>query len=306
MAKTTRSRSPRRSAAPPAGPRFGAHVSIAGGMHKALELGLQFKCDAVQVFVKNQRQWRAAELKRDDLERWFALRQSCGIAPVVAHATYLLNLATADRTLAARTRAAFAEELLRCHLLRIPYLVVHPGAATDGGGLPAALARVAESLNEVFDQHPQLETMPLLEITAGQGSALGRTLEELAEILARLRQPQRVGVCLDTCHLFAGGYDIRTPEGYAATIEAAARTVGLERIRCWHLNDSRTPLGSRVDRHAHIGQGAIGVAGFKNVVRDPRFAGLPMLLETPKETDPAGRHWDAVNLARLRRLARPR
>ncbi len=281
---------------------LGAHLSIAGGMHHALEAALRLGCDAVQVFVKNQRQWRAATLDSADLEHWHALLAGGGLLPPIAHATYLINLGTPDRHLYVRSRAAFAEELLRCERLAIPYLVVHPGSA--GGSSPsAALARVSTALNRIFARHPALRTRPLLEITAGQGTALGRSFEELAAIIAGVEEPHRIGVCIDTCHVFAGGYDIRRPAGYEGMIARAAQTVGLERIRCWHMNDSRCPCGSRVDRHAHIGQGLLGRAAFANILGDTRFVGVPMILETPKGKDARGRDYDLLNLRRLRAIA---
>ena len=279
-------------------PRFGAHLSIAGGMHHALEAALRLRCDTVQVFVKNQRQWRAAPLDADDLQRWHTLLATPGFGPPVAHATYLINLAARD----ARSREAFAHELRRCQLLAIPFLVVHPGVA--GTSSPtAASARVSRAINRIFAQNTDLKTMPLLETTAGQGTSLGRTFEELAEILNGLDQPSRVGICIDTCHVFAAGYDIRQPTAYQAMIDLAAHTVGLDRVRCWHLNDCLGACGSHRDRHAHIGQGQLGTAAFRNVLADPRFVGVPMILETPKGTDAAGRDLHAVNLRRLRTIA---
>lgn len=284
------------------GPPIGAHMSIAGGVHRALEAARRYRCDTVQLFVKNQRQWRAAPLRCDDVERWFALLAAPGFGPPVAHATYLINLASPDRTLLARSRRAFAEELRRCQTLQIPYLVVHPGSAT--GSSPArALARVARSLDYVFDRHPGLSVMPLLETTAGQGTVLGRTFAELGEIIAQVQEPGRIGVCIDTCHVFAAGYDLRTVRGYHDMVACANRAFGLDRVRCWHLNDSRHGLGSRRDRHTHIGAGCLGLAGFRHVLGDARFARIPMIIETPKGRDERGRDWDAVNLARLRRIA---
>lgn len=282
--------------------RFGAHLSVAGGMHHALLAAVRLRCDAVQVFVKNQRQWRATPFKPDDLAQWEALRATPGFGPPVAHATYLINLASADPRLHARSREAFTEELGRCQQLAIPYLVVHPGSAT-GSTPDKAIARVAGALNQIFDRHPDLQTMPLLETTAGQGTSLGRSFDELGEIIRRVEEPQRVGVCVDTCHVFAAGYDLRDPGQYGAMIEAAQRAIGLPLIRCWHLNDSRGECGSHLDRHEHIGGGRIGTAGFRNLLADPRFVGVPMILETPKGTDAAGRDWDAINLRRLRAIA---
>jgi deoxyribonuclease IV len=281
--------------------RFGAHTSIAGGMHKALEIGLQLGCDVVQVFVKNQRQWRASPLRADDLQQWLALLSTPGFGPAVAHATYLINLASADQVILARSRGALAVELHRCEKLRIPYLVLHPGAATDGNR-HAGIRRVAAALDAVIELEPALGVMPLLESTAGQGGALGWQMEELGEIIGRMRQPDRVGVCLDTCHLFAAGYDLRRPRLYDQMVATAERAFGLQRIRCWHLNDSKAALGARVDRHEHIGRGKLGKAGFRNLLADARFRGLPMILETPKGKDATGRDWDALNMRVLAEL----
>lgn len=283
--------------------RFGAHLSIAGGVHRALEAALALRCDVVQVFVKNQRQWQAAPLKPADLERWQTLLATPGFGPCVAHATYLINLASADRRLFARSRDALAEELRRCDILGIPYLVLHPGSAGDAAA-DQAITRVARALNEVFERHSTLATTVLLETTAGQGTSLGHALDQLGAIIGQVQEPRRVGVCIDTCHVFAAGYDIRDPDAYRALIAAAEQHVGLERIRCWHLNDSLSDLGARTDRHAHINQGRIGAAGFRNVLADARFRGLPMILETPKGRNPRGVDWDRINLRRLRMLAR--
>ena len=282
--------------------RLGAHLPIAGGMHKALVKALRLRCETVQVFVKNQRQWQAAAFRSDDLERWHELLRTPGFGPAVAHASYLINLATPDKTLFAKSVAAFAEELRRCGLLDIRYLVVHPGAAV-GAPPEEAIRRIAVAVNRVLEATADLPTMILLETTAGQGSTLGHSFGQLGEIIRQVEEPQRVGVCVDTCHVFAAGYDIRTPAGYAEMIGSAERTIGVERIRCWHLNDSKGELSSRVDRHEHIGKGRIGSAGFRNVLSDSRFHGVPMILETPKGTNQAGRDWDRVNLARGRSIA---
>ena len=271
-------------------------------MSNAIREALRLKFDTLQVFVKNQRQWRAAPLKPNDLGHWHELLAASNLTPVVAHATYLINLASPDETLYERSRNAFAEELARCQTLAIPYLVVHPGAA---GPQPVeqAVARVAAALSRIFRDDPGLETTVLLETTAGQGTTLGRSFTELGEIIDLLDEPERVGVCVDTCHVFAAGYDIRKPEAYREMIAEARQAVGLERIRCWHLNDCKGACGSRVDRHAHIGQGKIGTAGFRNVLGDPHSRGLPMILETPKGENDKGRNWDGVNVQRLRTIA---
>lgn len=283
--------------------RLGAHLSMAGGFHRAIEAALDLECDTVQVFVKNQRQWRAAPLRSADLDRWHALRATPGFGPVIAHASYLINLASPDRGLYARSQATLSDELRRCDRLGIPYLVAHPGSAT-GSSPRAAIARVAAALNRIFGRHPTLQATLLLETTAGQGSSLGRSFDELGEIIRHVEVPERIGVCIDTCHVFAAGYDIRRQDGYHEMIAAAARTVGLERIRCWHLNDSLGECGSHVDRHAHIGQGKLGRAAFAHVLTDPRFHDTPMILETPKGQDAQGRDFDRLNLRRLRAIAR--
>jgi len=282
--------------------RLGAHLSLAGGMANALREAVRLKIGVLQVFVKNQRQWRAPPLKPDDLAEWQKLREKHGFDAVVAHATYLINLASPDEALHQKSRLAFAEELARCDALDIPCLVVHPGAAGEQTA-GDAVRRVSAALNRVFQENPDLKAMPLLETTAGQGTTLGRNFKELGEIIRLLDEPTRVGVCIDTCHVFAAGYDIREPSDYERMIREARREVGLKRIRCWHLNDSKGECGEHLDRHAHIGHGAIGAAGFRNVLRDERFHGLPMILETPKGANEKGREWDRVNLSRLRRIA---
>lgn len=282
--------------------RFGAHLSIAGGVQNALIEARRLRCDVVQVFVKNQRQWRATPFKAENLAAWRAERESGAVSAVVAHATYLINLASGDRALAKRSREAFADELRRCDELAIPYLVVHPGAAGEQAR-ETALGNVAQSLNTIFAKEPRLRCAPLLETTAGQGTTLGRTFDELGAIIGNLDEPARVGVCVDTCHVFAAGYDIRDASAYAAMIDEAEQAVGLGRIRCWHMNDSKGEVGSHLDRHMHIGKGAIGSAGFRNVLSDLRFRGVPMILETPKGENERGREHDKENLRRLRTLA---
>jgi deoxyribonuclease-4 len=282
---------------------FGAHLSIAGGISNAADEAVRLGMRTVQVFVKNQRQWHAPPLKLKDVDRWRTRISETGLGPPVAHATYLINLASSNRSLFIRSRDAFADELRRCQELGIPYLVVHPGAAV-GAPESAAIARVARALNRIFDRFPNIGTMPLLELTAGQGTCLGRTFEQIGRIIRLVEQSWRIGVCVDTCHVFAAGYDIRDPEAYEAMLACAEREFGLERVRCWHLNDSRGRLGSRIDRHEHIGRGRIGPSGFRNVLCDPRFRGVPMILETPKGLDARGREWDRVNLLRLEALAR--
>ena len=277
-------------------------MSIAGGVQNALREAQRLRCETVQVFVKNQRQWTAPPLAPDDVAQWRSLAEQTELGPLVAHATYLINLASADRTLWKRSVDAFTDELRRCSELGIDYLVVHPGAALDAP-IGEAVRRVGRALNEVRKRLRESTVMPLLETTAGQGTTLGKTFDELAAILEHVDAPERVGICIDTCHVFAAGYDIRAPERYAEMVDSVEHTVGVERVRCWHLNDSKGECGSRLDRHEHIGHGQIGTAGFRNVLGDPRFVGLPMILETPKGENEAGREWDRVNLQRIRTIA---
>lgn len=284
---------------------FGSHLSVAGGMYHAIEAAHALNFQTVQVFVKNQRQWQAPPLTPETITAWLTARDAAPIGPIVAHASYLINLGSTDEVLFKRSRDAFADELSRCDQLEIPYLVIHPGAAGEAP-VPEALGRVAQALNEIFVKHPALRTMALLELTAGQGTTLGRSVEELGAIIAGVKEPARIGVCIDTCHAFAAGYDIRDPRIYAEMMAAADQSFGLSRIRCWHLNDSKGKLASHLDRHEHVGRGEIGDAGFANVLRDPRFIGVPMILETPKEDDDHGVPWDTVNLNRLRAIATPR
>ncbi len=288
------------------GPRadrcFGSHLSIAGGVSNAIRDALRLKFQTVQIFVKNQRQWVGPPLQAEEIAAWHELAKTPGFGSPVAHATYLINLAAADETLRSRSRDAFADELQRCQSLGIKGLVIHPGAAGEQSR-DAAITRVANTLDEIFATFPQLTTSPLLELTAGQGSALGAKVEELAAIISRSREPGRIGICIDTCHAFASGYDIRTAAGYAALIDEVERLIGLDRLRCWHLNDSKGDLGSHLDRHEHIGRGKIGVEGFRHVLRDKRFARVPMILETPKEGGEGGREWDEINRDMLHHLA---
>lgn len=300
-------RLPTTAAAPPADqpprPRFGAHLSIAGGLHLALLAARDARMDCVQIFVRNQRQWAAKPITPAQADEFQHIRRTTGITPVVAHASYLLNLATTDRTQAARTCRALLDELDRCNSLGVDGLVLHPGAAL-GRPIGQACRRVARALRATLDRAGEGPTRILLETTAGQGTTLGHTFEQLAEIITHAGCGTRIGVCLDTCHLFAAGYDFRTEQGYREMMASLDRTVGLSRVACIHANDSKGGLGSRIDRHEHIGRGCIGRRGFAHFVRDPLFAGMPMILETPKGTDARGRDLDRVNIACLRRLAR--
>jgi deoxyribonuclease-4 len=278
---------------------FGAHMSISGGLSKAFARGRQVDCETIQIFTKSDRQWAAKPLLNEEIAAFKAEQVSSGIGPVVVHDSYLINLAAPGDELWEKSIAAFAHELERCHALGIPYIVTHPGAHT-GSGEEAGLAREAVALERLFADGVGGDTMVLLETTAGQGSCLGHRFEHLARLFELLpKHHPRLGVCVDTCHIFAAGYDIRTAEGYEQTFAELDRLVGLHNLRCFHLNDSQKELGSRVDRHSHIGQGCIGLEGFRLLVNDPRFRHLPKIIETPKGDDLAE---DRENLTLLRSL----
>jgi deoxyribonuclease-4 len=278
--------------------KFGAHMSISGGLHKAFGHGERAGCDTIQIFSKNQQQWRGKPLLDQDIALFQAEQQRTGFGPLIVHDSYLINLASPNDELWEKSIAAFGDELERCAALGIPYLVTHPGAHT-GSGEEAGLRREAEALNRLFEAGTGGDTLVLLETTAGQGSCLGHRFEHLATLIELVGQEKRIGVCVDTCHILAAGYDIRTPDACAATFDEFDRVIGIERIKAFHLNDSQKDLGSRVDRHSHIGEGYVGLEGFRAIVNDPRFAQIPMILETPKGEDLAE---DIENLAKLRGL----
>ncbi len=280
--------------------QLGAHMSIAGGVHLALERAAEIQMTACQIFTKNDRQWIAKPLDPDNIRRFREQREALGFnrAAIVSHASYLINLASPDDVLWHKSVNAFQDELERCRLLDVPYLVVHPGAHV-GSGTEAGVRRVAAALDAIHHALPDNQTMTLLETTAGQGTTLGASFDEIAAIMAITRDQERVGVCLDTCHVFASGYDFRESEGYTMMMESFDRSIGLERLRAIHVNDSKHPVGSRKDRHQHIGEGEIGLEAFRSVVNDPRLRSVPALLETEKGDN--GEH-DVRNLTILRGL----
>jgi deoxyribonuclease-4 len=281
--------------------KFGAHMSVAGGFENAFDAAKRAGCDCLALFVKNQRQWKAPPLS--DAQVW-AFRQAqarTGIGPVVAHASYLLNLASPTAEGRDKSIAALIDELQRCEALGVPFLVVHPGAHL-GEGEDAGIRRIVYSIEQVHAATCGFKTLILLESTAGQGTTIGHDLSQLGRILAAVRDGDQLGVCLDTCHLFAAGYDLRKKPAYESMMEELVRHVGLDRVKCIHTNDSKGALGSRIDRHEHITKGKIGKAGFANLLNDVRLAAVPRILETPKGTDGRGVDLDRVNMARLRRI----
>ena len=281
-------------------PSFGAHMSIAGGHHNALLMALKHECEALQLFTKNSNQWLGKPLTKDDAVLFRTTYADTRVRHLIAHDSYLINLASPDKVLYRRSVEAFVDEVRRADALGLDYLVFHPGAATDGDE-DAGLRRVAKALNEVHRRCGRCRVRALIETTAGQGSCLGHRFEHIAQILDRVKHPERMGVCLDTCHVFAAGYPLGTESDYAATMKTFDRVVGLKQLKVFHVNDSKKPLGSRVDRHAHIGQGELGLEAFRLLVNDPRFRKHPMILETPKE-GPEGEDMDPINLGRLRSL----
>jgi len=281
---------------------LGAHLSIAGGLHRALERAHDYRFDCLGMFVRNQVQWKVPPLSEGSVKTFRTIRRRLEIGPIVAHASYLVNLAGNSRV-RGKSITAMKRDLDRCRRLGIEYLVLHPGSRRDAD---PGLDLIGEALNEIVRNFRSPRPIVLLETTAGQGSTIGSRFEQLGRILNLLHRPRRFGVALDTCHVFAAGYDIRTPSAYRRTMREFDRIIGLERLRAIHLNDSLRPLGSRIDRHAHIGRGQITLRGFANLVNDPRLSDVPMILETPKARDEAGRDWDLLNADALRRLHRSR
>jgi deoxyribonuclease-4 len=276
---------------------LGAHESVSGGLHEAFPRALADGAEAVQVFTKSSRQWAAKEIAADEVALFRTHAEAAGF-PASVHASYLINLGAPAGELREKSVAAFIDELQRCDLIGSPHLIVHPGSNPDTG---EGLRLIAEGLDRTFSAHKG-ECLVLLETAAGQGSALGRSFEELREIRDRCKSPDRVAICLDTCHVFAAGYDISTDRGYDETFKRFAQALGTELLRAFHLNDSMKPLGCRVDRHAQVCKGEIGSIAFRRLVNDPRFQNVPGFLEIPPE-------YNRSCLQRLRKLradARPK
>ena len=290
-------------------PRLGAHLSIAGGLPRAVDRAQASRCDALQIFTKSAGQWRARELPRDEVVLFRRRVAETGMHPVVAHNSYLINVAAAAPELRAQSIAALGEEIDRAELLGLDALIMHPGSYTTGTE-KEGLRAIGRGLAGLLRARPRHRVKILLEHTAGQGTNLGHRFEHLAAILEHAGGTSRIGVCLDTCHLLTAGYDLCTAEGYRATFAEFHRLVGLDRLRVFHLNDSKKPCGSRIDRHEHIGKGCLGLEPFRMLLNDPRFSDLAMLLETPKLETPESRRrgdvdpWDARNLRTLRTLIR--
>jgi deoxyribonuclease-4 len=280
-------------------PLLGAHFSIAKGLHRALYEAKAHRCTALQIFTKNANTWKERTLAQDEIRRFDQARKETGIIEIVSHAAYLINLATSERKKHVLSCNALVSELIRSSMLDIPFIVLHPGAHM-GIGEEKGIEKIADSINEMFAKTSGIKTRLLFETTAGQGSGMGYSFEQLALIMDKIENRNRCGICLDTSHIFAAGYDIRTKESYRKTINAFDAIIGIKNLFVIHLNDSKKELGSRVDRHEHIGEGYIGMNMFKLVMNDRRFRDVPKIIETPKYKD--GRDADKMNLNRLRTL----
>jgi deoxyribonuclease-4 len=280
---------------------LGAHQSIAGGVEKALARGQEVGCDTIQIFVKSPNRWASKPLDAKNISAFSEAVDETGIWPVFAHSQYLVNLATPDESLWNKSLDALTDDLERCELLGLPGLVLHPGSHR-GAGEEVGMARIAAALDEIHSRLPGYRVQVWLETTAGQGDHLGYTFGQLQAMVEAIKEPDRLGICFDTAHAFAAGYDLRTREGYEVTWREFDTVLGLDRLKAIHLNDSKKELGSRVDRHEHIGQGLLGLEPFRFLLNDPRFRGIPMTLETDKGPDLAE---DRENLAVLRNLVEP-
>lgn len=279
---------------------FGAHESIADGVQHAVQRGKQATCDTIQMFNKSTNQWQAKPISAAELDEYFRAIEETGVTVAVSHTSYLINLASPDKKLNKISYLSLKEELERCATLKIPCLVFHPGSHV-GSGEQVGLDKIAENINKLFDELPANPVTLLLETTAGQGSNLGYTFEQLAYIIDKVEDKKRVGVCLDTCHIFAAGYAIGEPKDYRETMKKFDEVIGLKRLRIIHANDSLREFGSKKDRHEHIGKGHIGLQAFANFINDRRLQKVPMILETPKEDDLAE---DIENLKILRSLVK--
>ncbi len=279
---------------------FGAHESIAGGVFNAIERGKKATCDTIQIFNKSNNQWRAKKLAADEIEKFFAAIEETGVTVAVSHTSYLINIASPDKALNEKSYLSLKEEMERCEILKIPNLVMHPGSHV-GSGEEVGMNKIAENINRMFGELSNNNVTLLLEATAGQGSNLGYSFEQLAYMIDKIENKDKMGVCLDTCHIFAAGYPIVKPTDYKKTMKKFDEVLGPDRLKIIHANDSLKEFGSKRDRHEHIGKGFIGKEGFANFVNDRRLSKVPMIIETPKGEDLAE---DIENLKVLRSLVK--
>jgi deoxyribonuclease-4 len=280
---------------------LGAHFSIVGGLRAALDRASDHACTALQIFTKNATTWKERTLSDEEIARFRSAQQASEIRSVCAHGAYLINLASPDSEKRHKSMTALEHELVRASELSIPHVLIHPGAHM-GRGEKQGISLIGEAIAQTFERVPDATTQLLLETTSGQGSSLGHSFQQLAAISEAAAVGNRIGFCFDTSHVFAAGYDIRTKAAYEKTLEALDKEIGLDRLHVIHLNDSKKPLGSRIDRHEHIGKGAIGIEAFKMIMNDPRLAAIPKIIETPKGKSPV--YYDRKNLDRLRSLVR--
>ncbi len=278
---------------------LGAHFSIAGGLHKAVLTAFEYRCRVLQIFTKNANTWKERTLRHQEIERFHEAREVAKIQTICSHTSYLINLASPERGQYDRSLKALEDELVRASLLNIPYVIMHPGSHR-GAGEDKGLHRIAQGIDTICERLPNITCRLLLETTAGQGSSLGHTFEQLAHISDSVEAKEKIGFCLDTCHAFAAGYDLRGKNAYQGTMQSFDKILGIDRLGVIHLNDAKKGLGSRVDRHEHIGEGEIGINAFRFIMNDPRLKAIPKILETPKKKGPIDH--DRMNLNRLRSL----
>ncbi|HEX2898042.1 MAG TPA: deoxyribonuclease IV [candidate division Zixibacteria bacterium] len=279
---------------------FGAHESISGGVFTAIERGKQATCDTIQMFNKGNNQWKAKKLEKEEIDKFFKAIEDTGVTVSTSHTSYLINIASPDKKLAGISTSSLKEELERCNMLKIPNLVMHPGSHV-GTGEEEGIKRISKNINKIFNELENNSVCLLLETTAGQGSHLGYTFEQLAQMIDGVEDKEHIGVCIDTCHIFSAGYPLTEPKEYKATIKKFDDTVGLDKLKIIHMNDSMKGFGEKKDRHDHIGKGKIGIEAFRNIVNDPKLKKVPMILETPKEEDLKD---DIENLKVLRELVK--
>ncbi len=280
---------------------LGAHLSIAGGLHKSLELAMKYRCNALQIFTKNSNTWKERHLEEREIEKFCELKAKSQIVKMASHTSYLINIASPDDVLWKKSVSALKNEFIRSSLLGIPFVVLHPGAH-KGVGEKRGISLVSRAINKVLDETYSTGVILLLETTAGQGTNIGYRFEQLAQIAEAIENKKRIGFCLDTCHVFAAGYDIRNKTSYENTLAQFDSILGLNKLYLFHLNDSKKPLGSRIDRHEHIGEGFIGYDAFQLIMNDARLKYIPKVIETPKLKN--GIEQDPVNLERLRNMVR--
>lgn len=259
----------------------GCHVSIAGGFDKAIEQGMQIGCTAVQIFTKSNRQWASKQINQLDVQKFIAAQKSSNIKIVIAHASYLINLGSDNQEVVKKSINALVDEIKRCNQLGIPYLVLHPGTAPKNS-IDTVLIQTGQYINQALQATQNCTTTVAIETMAGQGNSIGSTFEQLKIMIDQINNKQRIGICFDTCHAFAAGYDFTTPQGYKKTFEHFDAIIGLSYLVCFHLNDSKKGLNSHVDRHENIGQGTISLAAFAQIMNDPEFDHIPKILETPQ------------------------